>query len=345
MPGDVTRLHMGEPQAVSKKGIAVMGTGSIGMRHLKILGQLEQAHPVAIPARPERIRQLEADGISCAQDWAVVLRQGVTDAVIATDTSRHMEDGLAAVNSGLNVLIEKPLCVNAREGKKLCVRASEIGRRVFVGCVLRFSDSLNQFQEWLKEIGRLHAVEAECRSYLPDWRPARPYRESYSARADEGGVLRDMIHEIDYSGWIFGWPKAVQGRLRNLGRLGIASEETADLAWETPEGAAVSVGLDYLTRPTRRGMVAFGERGTIQWDGAAQRVRLAVTGFPVKEFQSSQTRDEMFLAQARAFLQAGAGGKVDLRLATGEEGVRALALCDAARKASATRREEPVEIL
>ncbi len=38
-----------------------------------------------------------------------------------------------------------------------------------------------------------------AQSWLPDWRPDRDYRESYSARLDEGGVLRDLVHEIDYA--------------------------------------------------------------------------------------------------------------------------------------------------
>ena len=325
--------------------VAVLGTGSIGMRHLKILGQMDRVRPVAIPVRPERSRRLEADGVSCVKDWENALQQGITHAVIATDTGRHVEDGMAAVGCGLDVLIEKPLSMNAREARTLCARATQLNRRLFVGCVLRFSESLSQFRGWLKEIGRLHAVRIECRSYLPDWRPGRDYHDSYSSRADEGGVLRDLIHEVDYAGWIFGWPKTIQARLRNLGRLGIAAEEMADLMWESAEGATISIGLDYLTRPTRRQMIASGERGTLEWDGVAQTVRLAVAGSPIQELKSSQGRDGMFLAQARAFLQADGDADLDCRLATGEEGVRALAVCDAARRASANLREEQVEAL
>ena len=111
-------------------------------------------------------------------------------------------------------------------------------------------------RDLLPQIGAVHAVRVECQSYLPDWRPGSDYRESYSARADEGGVLRDLIHEIDYATWLFGWPVAVTARYGNTGRLGIAAEEWAELAWEAPADVEVSMRLDYLTRPPRRVMRA-----------------------------------------------------------------------------------------
>lgn len=151
----------------------------------------------------------------------------------------------------------------------------------------------------------------------------------------------DLIHEIDYAGWLFGWPEAVQARLRNLGRLGIVEEEAVDLLWETPAAGWVSMRLDYLTRPPRRLMRACGERGTLEWDGVAGTVSVALVGRTPTIVRSSQTREGMFLEQARAFLQACGDGQ-DLRLATGEDGLRALAVCDAARRASRSRREEAI---
>jgi len=70
-------------------------------------------------------------------------------------------------------------------------------------------------------------------------------------------------------------------------------------------------------------------------------VTLAVAGAPVITRQSSQNRNEMFIAQAHAFLNAN-GEADDPRLARGEEGVKALAVCDAARRASEGGRDEPV---
>lgn len=322
----------------------MIGTGSIGMRHLQVLRQMANVLPIAIPKRRERIGFLEDAGFATALDLQGAVRMGATLCIIATDTGQHMLNGLSALEQGLDLLVEKPPATDATIASHLCNRAKQSGRKVFVGCVLRFSRSLNTFRDLLGSIGRLHSVRIECQSYLPEWRPARPYQELYSARANEGGVLRDLIHDIDYAGWIFGWPTALQARVRNLGRLGIEADEAADLMWETPDGCVVSVSLDYLSRPSRRRMRAAGELGTLEWDGIEGTVTLVLTGAPVQVIRSSQTRDEMFLAQARAFINT-SRGIVDPRLATGEDGVKALTVCDAARRASDSRREEKVEYL
>ena len=322
--------------------VAVVGTGNIGVRHLETLRRIKWAHRIAIPTRPERLRQLAAAGHLAARDLDHAVQMGATLCIVATDTSRHVEDGLAAIHRGLNVLIEKPLATNAQGARHLMAQAAAAHRNIYVGCVLRFSESLGAFRNLLDRVGALHTVRVECQSYLPDWRPNRPYQETYSARAEDGGVLRDLIHEIDYAGWLFGWPGTLQARVKNLGRLNIAAPELAELTWETSSGCVVSIALDYLSKPSRRRMRACGERGTIEWDGIRDVVTVEVDGTPLREVKSTQTRDEMFLAQARAFINA-SGSSPDPRLATGEDGVKALAVCDAAWRASESRREEPVE--
>lgn len=355
----MSRAEQVEPQPQTEGRatccVAVLGTGTIGLRHLDLLGQIDGVRPLALPTRRERLHELGQAGYATAEGLEEAIRIGATLCVIATDPKRHLEDALAAMDRGLDVLVEKPLATTAREAEQIVRYARSSRRQLFVGCVLRFSESLNTLRERLPAVGRLHAVRIECQSYLPDWRPGHPYQASYSARADEGGVLRDLIHEFDYAGWLFGWPATVRATVRNLGRLGIEADEIAELMWETPSGALLSVCLDYLSRPSRRSLRAAGEGGTIVWDGMSGTVTLQVEGEPVEDVRTSQTREEMLLAQDLAFLRA-CGGQfgvrpaaeaqdlpVGLQLATGDDGVMALAVCDAARRASSSGRQDVVE--
>ena len=323
--------------------VAVLGTGSIGSRHLAVLSEMEGVEPIAVPRRAERAAELAGSGYVTAKNLYEAKQQGATHCVIATDSGRHVEDGLAALELGLEVLVEKPAAVDTQGVAKLKQAAADHGRKLFVGCVMRFSESLETFQTMLPEIGRTHSVRVECQSYMPDWRPQRPYQESYAARPREGGVLLDLIHEVDYSGWIFGWPSAVQARLRNMGNLGISADEATELSWEM-DGGGVSIYLDYLSKPPRRVMRAYGELGTIEWDGIEGTVTLVAEGSPDRVARSAQVRNDTFKAQADAFFQA-CQGNHDRRLATIDEGGKALAVCDAARLSSKSRREEAVKYL
>ncbi len=322
--------------------VAVIGTGSIGSRHLSVLKRMARIRPIAVPLRLSRLDELRAGGYEAAATLDEACELGATHCIVATDTARHFRDGLAAVTLGLDVLVEKPLSTNAVEADRLYREGTASGRHLFVACLMRFAKSMVRFRELLDEVGALHAVRVECQSYLPDWRPGRPYRESYSARPEEGGVLRDLIHEIDYAGWIFGWPDTLQARVENLGRLGIEADEAAELMWKGDAGIHVSVRMDYLSKPTRRKMTAFGSRGTLRWDGVQNTVSLHPEEGPQRDEELPQSKDDILVDQAQAFIEATRGGSASW-LATGRDGVRALAVCDAARRASESRREEKVD--
>jgi predicted dehydrogenase len=310
------------------------------MQHLKAFASIGTVDVIAIPLRSERRAELEQAGFAFSESLEKAVANGASAVVIATDTKRHVDDARKAIELGCGVLIEKPAAPSANEGLTI-LHAATSRASVFVGCVLRFSESLNQFRKKISELGEVHTVRIECQSYLPDWRPQRAYRDSYSARVGEGGVLLDLIHEIDYAGWLFGWPEQIQARLGNLGRLGIATEESADLLWQTTTGAEVSIHLDYVTRPPRRVMRACGEAGTLEWDGIANVVRFLHADGAVEESKSQQTRGDMFQGQARAFVESIKGESLPSP-ATLMEGIRALAVCDAARQSSANRCEETV---
>ena len=63
-------------------------------------------------------------------------------------------------------------------------------------------------------------------------------------------MLRDMVHEIDYAGVLFGRPDLVGGRLETSGPLDIEAEQAATLLWTTRDRFTVTARLDYVTRPT-----------------------------------------------------------------------------------------------
>jgi predicted dehydrogenase len=319
---------------------AVLGTGSIGVRHLRVLRDLLGAHVSAIPMRTGRRAVLRDEGFEVCDSLEAAVEAGTGAVVIATDTSRHVTDLRAAVQLGCSALVEKPLAPTARGLGELASFLERSKKNVFVACDLRFDQSLLYFRQRLDQVGTVHAVRIECQSYLPDWRPDRDYRQSYSARAGEGGVLLDLIHEIDYAVWLFGAPSRVFARLSNSGRLGIEAEEAADCFWETSTGALVSIRLDYVTRKTHRTMRAYGANGEIEWDGVEQSVTVRVNG-TVESRDFPQNRDATIQDQDAAFLRAASGGD-PATLTQFSEGALAVSICDAARRSSGSGQHEAV---
>lgn len=334
-PADLPSSRPGERSPDRRSAVVlVRGTGSIGLRHLRVLRDRVGARAVALPTRPERAAELSALGFDVAADFGAAPGDGPLRTVVATDTSRHVSDAREALQRG-DVLVEKPLSADRTGLAELAHAASELGHSVHVAFCLRFDAGLRAFRTRLPEIGGVHAVRIECQSFLPSWRPGSDYRASYSARAAEGGVLRDLAHELDYAVWLFGRPTAVFCALANSGRLGIESEEAADLFWRAPSGASVSIRLDYLSPVARRRMRATGPLGELEWDAVAGEVTLRRAGAEPEREQHRVERDDMYVRQAEAFLRAADGGDAD-GLATLDEGAFVVALSDAARESSRT---------
>lgn len=288
------------------------------------------ARPIAITRRAKAAAELHSQAIETAASLVEAKALGAVACVIATETALHAEQSESALVLGMDVLIEKPLAIDSCQAHRVIEVAQRSRRKAFTACVLRFSPSLALIRARLPELGSIHAVRAECRSYLPDWRPGRDYRSGYAADTSQGGVLRDLIHEIDYCGWLFGFSDVPHGSCANLKRLGIPSEEIAEIGWRLPGGGALTIGLDYLTRPARRRLVVHGEHGTLEWDALAGTSTLTLGGAAAVIETAHEDADSRFEAQARAFLAA-TRGRTDDRLATLEDGARALMVCDAVR--------------
>ncbi len=92
-----------------------MGTGSIGTRHLKILRGLGSVTPVAVPKRRERLAQLAEEGYDTAASLDEAMDKGITLGIVASETGLHVADGSACIQRGLDILVEKPLAVNAEQ--------------------------------------------------------------------------------------------------------------------------------------------------------------------------------------------------------------------------------------
>jgi len=129
--------------------------------------------------------------------------------------------------------------------------------------------------------------------------------------------------------------------LRNIGRLGIVAEEAADILWEIPNGPAVNMSLDFLTRPPRRLMTAFGENGTLEWDGICGTTTLRPFNGSPEVQTARETVDQILSLQDRVFIHS--EKRSDPRLATVEDALKALAVCDTARLASRNGRTERVQ--
>lgn len=256
--------------------VAIIGFGSAGERVLHVLRELRPEAKVLVVSR----HGASGEGFTSTStlDDVFTFRP---DAVIVAGPSTTRVDVLRTVRSlNVPVFIEKPLAHALGPAVSTLDLLGKEVERSQLGYNLRFSESLIAFREILLEgrYGRIIRFSAETAQYLPDWRPARDFRESVSAQAKlGGGVLLELSHELDYLRWIFGewdWVSAWTGRISSLG---IDVEDVAIVTIGIVDGEATTrlvgqLSLDFVRRDKTRTVTAVCEGGTLRWDGFAGTV-------------------------------------------------------------------------
>ncbi|SEV91850.1 Gfo/Idh/MocA family protein [Halobacterium jilantaiense] len=282
--------------------VLVAGVGSIGRRHLRLLREHQEVTDI-VAYRRSVVGDI--DGVNEFDDIDEVLDLDPDVAFITNPTHLHVKTAIRCARAGCDIFIEKPLS-NDREGvDELCSLAVERDLVTMVGCQLRFTPILDFVNELIanKELGSVLSFEAYSGSYLPDWRPNQDYRESYSADPDAGGgAVLDLIHEIDYTHWLFGPFDEICGRVGRVSSLKIDSEDTALMTLRSNQVLG-SIHVDYCRPVPRRTLEVVFDEGVVTADFIEQTVTVEGRDGGKKE-SFNYERDEIFRRQLNHFFKS-----------------------------------------
>ena len=331
--------------------VLVVGLGSIGRRHLRVVRELCPDAAVAVLRSGTSATVTDDDGAVMLYSMDDALAFAPTVAVIASPATNHMETAARLAAAGVHLLIEKPLTDRLETALSLRDRVAGTGVTIAVGYNLRHLESLGALRNAVADgaIGRVMSVRAEVGQYLPDWRPGTDYRTSVSAqRSLGGGALLELSHELDYLLWIFGEVHTVTAVLSRLSDLAIDTEDTANLLLEfMPRAEAptivASVALDFVRRDVVRRCTVLGTEGTLEWDGVSGTLRqfdAASRAWRVR-FDAAVERDGTYRSEWVDLLSCIESGGVPR--AGLEAGVDVLRVVEAARRSAETGRSVVLE--
>ena len=297
--------------------VVVVGYGSIGSRHARILRQL--GYSTAVVSRRETDQERHYVSLQDALD-----RENPDYVVIANRTSEHYDTfkALAHTSYRNRVLVEKPLFGSFRPVPPHHFAQCSVGYNFRFHPVIRRLRVLLQGQKAI-------SAQVYVGQHLSNWRPDIDYRQSYSTKkSGGGGVLRDLSHEFDLVNWFFhGWTRltALGGHLSDLE---IETDDTFAVLLETKDCPVVTVQMNYLDRVRRREILVNTNDHTFRADLIANTIQ--TDDSPPKKHQIDP--DATYQAQHRAALFGPSG-----ELATLEDGVDVLRIIAAAEQSVRNR--------
>lgn len=284
--------------------VAIFGLGSIGSRYAQWLMQRPGIEVLAFRTQ----RHLpNAGNVPETSDWAVLEAWQPQVAVIANPTHLHIETAQASVERGWGVFLEKPIGGSLQGLDTLVQEIQTRQLPSYVAYVLRFHPVVHALKAALAHATVWHA-RLRCTSYLPEWRPGRDHRETYSARRDTGGgVILDLSHEFDLAEYLCGPITAIDGNAARRANITIDAEDCADAVAQCAHGTA-TIHVDYFSRRTERVIDVDTDIGSFRADLLAQTLTCE-TGQATRTQTFDTSMDSLYQEQLAYFLARCADGQ------------------------------------
>lgn len=315
--------------------IAVVGGGSMGRNHVRVLRDLPEVKLVAVADEEEAVAARLGDsyGIKHYTDHKALLEAEHPDAItVAAPTSAHHRIGVDALKAGCHVLIEKPISANIEEAEDLIKHAEAAGRVLAVGHIERFNPAIQELKKRIKsgQAGRIFQLHTRRLGPFPE-------------RVRDVGVTLDLAtHDVDVMRYLIeSEPTRLYAETRR--EVHGTKEDIGSALISFANGTIGVLEVNWLSPTKIREVTVTGERGMFraeyltqdlffyenahatssQWDhlqilrGVSEG---AMTRYPV-------SREEPLKRELEAFAAAIRGE--DAEIVTGKDGLAALRLAHA----------------
>ena len=163
--------------------VGVIGVGHLGQHHARLYADLPDATLVAVADLDTSRGQLIADQYQATYCSDLATLFSMVEAVsVAVPTSEHYEVVKACLQTGLHVLVEKPITSTTLDGHDLVRMAKDKNVVLQVGHVERFNPIVDVIRPYITDPGFI-----ECHRLSP-----------FQPRGTDVDVVLDlMIHDLD----------------------------------------------------------------------------------------------------------------------------------------------------
>jgi predicted dehydrogenase len=269
--------------------VGIVGFGDIAAYHARHLAGAGARVVGAVTSRQV------PDGLARFGSLASML--GHVDAVtIAVPNHLHAALCIEAVEAGVAVFIEKPLCINDRELGSLATVLPQATRPVHVGFRLRCNPWLRAVRARIEEPRRVR-----CAYRLGIERLAAG-KEWTRREAESGGAFCALgVHALDAARWL---ARASGRPLANLSAAATHRDDAADFPLVVSLAGSLEGGVTIEAAADLRGDTTF----ELQIEIDDRNGRLPIESIPGLRPEDAAAADAEYAAMLRLFVEGAEGG-------------------------------------
>jgi predicted dehydrogenase len=238
--------------------VGVIGFGQWGPNHVRNFSQQDGCEVVRVcDASDARLQAAQKflRGVAITKNAADITQATDIDAVVvATPTSSHHALVKAALESGKDVLCEKPLARTAAECRELADLAAKHGRILMVGHVFLYNSGVLHLKTDLDrgELGRIYYIDAVRTNLGP-------------VRQDVGAIYDLASHDISIFNFLLGaQPLEVSATGNSVLQKGV--EDVGFLTFNYPGNVVCHAHISWLNPRKVRQFTIVGDHKMAVWD-------------------------------------------------------------------------------
>lgn len=223
---------MTQPQPILKFGVA--GAGVMGRNHARVLADIRDVELTHVfdpdPAVAEGVAA--AYGASPVTTAGAFVAAGLDAAVVATPNRHHADLGVALLEAGVHVLVEKPIAATVADARRMIDAAQANDRVLMVGQVERFNPAVDAVK---RAIDGDDIISIQITRVGP-----------FPPRMGEVGVVIDLaVHDIDIIRHLT--DSEIVEVQPQLARTRAEREDTALLQFRLENGTIAHITTNWVT--------------------------------------------------------------------------------------------------
>lgn len=255
-----------------KRKIAIIGCGKIFSKHyeaIKIQVLKNKLNLVAVCDQNKKLLDsIRIKDIKKYNSIENLLKNEKVDIVsILTPSGFHFKNAMECVGRVKTIIIEKPVTLRMSDSKKLLDYSKKKKTNIYVVLQNRFNEPIVELKKAIKQklFGRIFLATVRLR-----WSRGKEYYSQANWRGtwkQDGGVIANQSsHFIDLFQWLFGMPKKVFSKIKQMQKINKQVEDTALAIFEYTEKN--KLGLIEATNAIRPknlegSLSIIGEKGSV----------------------------------------------------------------------------------
>lgn len=253
-----------------KPSFAIIGCGRIARRHAEQINKVGKLQAVCdiIPQKADELAASYHATPYYSIEELLKAEKGLDVVSVCTPNGLHADQSIMALNAGMHVLCEKPLCINTEDGKKMISTAQHTHKKLFVVKQNRYNPPVAFLKELIStgRLGRIFSFQVNC-----FWNRPPGYYTGWKGKKqlDGGTLFTQFSHFIDLVYWLLGDVAAVKASTQNFAHPDIEFEDSGVVILEMQSGAigSVNYSVNSFNKNMEGSISIIAEKGTVKIGG------------------------------------------------------------------------------